>query len=154
MKVSRAMARAGLAAVAVLAAMLPAGCGPSISGPKPGEETSIIQIWQVYRSYRKANKTPPKGPADLQAMQRGFPAALESIRSKEVLVFWGVGLEDGPEAASTVLAYQKDVPEKGGGVLMQDGSSRTMTAEEFRAARKPPGATTDFTLPPAGKKKR
>ena len=60
-----------------------------------------------------------------------------------MLVYWGAGLSDGPDAASTVLAYQKDVPEKGGEVLMQDGTPKKMTADEFKAARKPEGATTD-----------
>ena len=72
-----------------------------------------------------------------------FPAAVASIKSKEVLVYWGVGISDGPEAASTVLAYHKDVPEKGGEVLMQDGTAKKMTAEEFQAAPKPAGATTE-----------
>ena len=40
-----------------------------------------------------------------------------------------------------MLAYHKDVPEKGGEVLMQDGTAKKMTAEEFQAAPKPAGTT-------------
>ena len=60
-----------------------------------------------------------------------------------MLVYWGAGISDEPEAASTVLAYHKDVPEKGGEVLMQNGKARKMTAEEFKAAPKPAGAKID-----------
>lgn len=152
MQTSQAIARAGLAAW--LAAMLLAGCGPSTAPPRSLDEATLNQIWQVFHSYQKGTRPPPRGPADLLPMERNFPAALDSIRSREVLVFWGVGFDEGSEAASTVLAYHMDVPGKGGGVLMQDGTIRTMTAEEFQSARKPPGATTDFQHPPADKKSK
>jgi hypothetical protein len=141
MKGFKVIARIALAAA--LAATIPVGCGSSTAGPKEGEDATIGQIWRIFHSYKKTNKPPPKGPGDLLSMQRAFPAAIDAIQSKQALVYWGVGLEDGAEAASTVLAYQKDVPEKGGAVLMQDGSTRTITAEEFHSARKPPGATTE-----------
>jgi hypothetical protein len=35
-----------------------------------------------------------------------------------------------------VLAYETEVPEKGGAVLMQDGTVKTMTADEFKSAPK------------------
>ncbi len=38
--------------------------------------------------------------------------------------------------SNTVLAYAKDVPEKGGWVLMGDGTARQMTPEEFKKAPK------------------
>jgi hypothetical protein len=152
MEVCKAIARAGLAAV--LTAMLAVGCGPSTAGPRSSEHLSIAQVGQVFHLYQKGNKPPPKGPADLAALQRPFPGAIDSINSRNVLVYWGVGIADGSEAASTVLAYHKDVPQKGGEVLMQDGTARTMTAEEFQAAKKPAGATTDFPPAAAAGKKR
>ena len=106
----------------------------------------------MFHLYQKGQKPPPKGPSDLLPMQRMFPAAVDSIRNKEVLVYWGVGISEAPEAASTVLAYHKDVPEKGGEVLMQDGTAKKMTAEEFEAAPKPAGATTEGAAPTKKKK--
>jgi uncharacterized protein YbaA (DUF1428 family) len=146
------MIRASLAAV--LAAAFTAGCGPSTASPQTHDEAVIKQVWQLYHSYQKRNKEAPKVIADILPMEQNLPAALGAIRSKEVLIYWGVGFSDAAEASSTVLAYQKDVPEKGGDVLMQDGATRTMSAEEFKAANKPAGATTEFQMPAGGKKKR
>jgi hypothetical protein len=145
MHVSKAMAGACVALVA--AAILPVGCDSSTSAPESREELSILQVGQLFHRYQKAQKSPPQGLKDLASAGKILPAAVESIRSKEVLVYWGEGISDAPEAASTVLAYQKDVPEKGGEVLMQDGTARKMTATEFQAARKPPGATTEGAAP-------
>jgi hypothetical protein len=141
MQVSNAIARA--CGAVLLAAILPIGCGPSTTGPESVAQLSIGQVGQIFHFYQKGQKPPPQGLKDIQPLQNQFPAAVASIKSKEVLVYWGVGISDGPEAASTVLAYHKDVPEKGGEVLMQDGTSKKMTAEEFQAAPKPAGATTE-----------
>ncbi len=139
-------------AAATLAAIVASGCGPSSAGPESPAQLSIGQVGQLFHRYQKAGKEPPKGLSDIQTLQRELPAAVESIRSKEVLVYWGVGVSTGSEAASTVLAYHKDVPEKGGEVLMQDGTAKKMTAEEFAAAPKPAGATTEGAAPPKKKK--
>jgi hypothetical protein len=152
MQVSKAIAHA--CAAAVLAAVLPMGCGPSTTGPESHAQLSIAQVGQIFHVYQKREKSPPQGVKDLQSLQNVFPAAVSSIRSKDVLVFWGVGISDGPEAASTVLAYHKDVPDAGGEVLMQDGTAKKMTAAEFQAAKKPPGATTEGATAPAPSKKR
>jgi hypothetical protein len=151
MTVHHAVARAFLAAV--LAATLTAGCGPSTAPPQTREEASIKQVWQLFHSYQKRNKEAPKAMADLLPMEQNFSAALGAIRSKEILLYWGAGFSDAADASSTVLAYHKDVPEKGGDVLMQDGTTRTMSADEFKAAKTPAGATTEFQMPSAGKKK-
>jgi hypothetical protein len=141
MQVSTTIARAGKAAL--LAAILPLGCSTSTVGPESTEQLKILQVGQLFHMFQKGQKSPPTGIKDFARLGSNLPAALSSLRSHDVLVYWGVGLSDGPEAASTVLAYQKDVPEKGGEVLMQDGTARKMTAEEFQAAPKPAGATTD-----------
>jgi hypothetical protein len=115
------------------------------------EQLKVAQVGQLFHIYQKGSKAPPQGIKDIESMKGGVPAAIASIQSKEVLVYWGAGFSGEPGAASTVLAYHKDVPEKGGEVLMQDGKTRTMTAGEFSSAPKPAGATTEGTEP--GKKK-
>jgi hypothetical protein len=149
MHVSNRSARAGVAAV--LVATLPVACGPSTTPPESQAQLSIGQVGQMFHFYQKGQKPPPQGLKDILPLKRQYPAAVQSISSKDVLVYWGVGFSDAPEAASTVLAYHKDVPEQGGEVLMQDGTAKKMTAAEFQAAVKPPGATTEGAAP--GKKK-
>jgi hypothetical protein len=129
-------------AIAVLTVIVPLGCGPSTSGPESHEQLEIMQIGQLFHIYQRGQKPPPQAIGDVERLKDVLPAAVKAVKSKDVIVYWGVGLADGPDAASTVLAYQKDVPEKGGEVLMQDGSAKKMTAEEFNAAKKPPGAKT------------
>ena len=147
----------GVAATALLATAC-IGCGGS--GRSAGEaesieQLSIAQVGQILRIYQKGQKPPPHGIRDLLPLENGYPAAIKSIRDKEVLLYWGVGFTDASDAAGTVLAYQKDVPEKGGEALMQDGTAKILTAEEFQAAAKPPGASTDPGPATAkGKKKR
>jgi hypothetical protein len=156
MQVFQTMRRAGLASLALPAVLALIGCGgPGSSGSeaRSREHYSIGQIGQIFRIYQKGQKPPPKTLKDLLPLQNGFPSAIESLKSREVLVYWGAGISDSSDAASTVLAYQKDVPEKGGEVLMQDGTDRLMTAEEFKAASKPPGASTDDGMT-SKKKKR
>jgi hypothetical protein len=152
MRTSKVFARA--CAAAIVAASVASGCGPSSAGPESHAQLSIAQIGQLFHRYQKGQNSPPRGLDDLQPMQRILPAAFDSIKSRDVLVYWGVGISDAPEAASTVLAYHKDVPEKGGEVLMQDGTARKMTADEFQAAPKPAGATTESAPAPKNKKKR
>lgn len=120
----------------ILAAILP-GCGSGSSAKvESTEQLSIMQVGQIFRLYQKGQKPPPKGVEDFLPMEQGYPAAIGSLKEKDVVVYWGAGLSDGSTASSTVLAYQKEVPEKGGEVLMQDGTARKMTAAEFQAAPK------------------
>jgi hypothetical protein len=121
----------------VLTVIVPVGCGPSTAGPESHEEFTISQVAQIFQMRHRAQKPAPKGIKDVEDRQAVVPAAVAAIKSGDVKVYWGVGIDDGPEAASTVLAFQKDVPENGGEVLMQDGNARRMTAEEFKAAKKP-----------------
>jgi hypothetical protein len=124
----------------ILTVVVPVGCGPSGSAPGSREELTISQVAQIFRMRQRAQKAPPRDIKDIQSQQTVSPAAFAAIKSGEVVVNWGVGLADDTEAAATVLAYQKDVPEKGGEVLMQDGTAKKMTADEFKAAKKPPGS--------------
>jgi hypothetical protein len=138
----------------VLTVIALVGCDSSTAPPRTHEEAAIKQVWQLFHSYQKRGKEAPKAIADFLPMEQNFSAALEAIRSKEVLVYWGAGFSDAADASSTLLAYHRDVPEKGGDVLMQDGTTRTMSAEDFKAAKKPAGASTELQMPAPGKKKR
>jgi hypothetical protein len=56
-------------------------------------------------------------------------------------VFWGTAPSTLPEGAGkTLLVYHKDVPTKGGSVLMADCSTITqLNAEQYKNTPKPQG---------------
>jgi hypothetical protein len=81
----------------------------------------------------------PAGPADLQKYVSEFPEVSQALQNGDIVVYWNIRvpadlLQQG--TSNTVLAYEKDVPAKGGMVLMADGSVREMTAQEFQTAPK------------------
>jgi hypothetical protein len=129
--------------LAALLSALAGGCGETQFGPPPqtAEQESIAQLGWVLGGYR--GKAVPKALKDILSREQGYPAAIGALRNGDLLLYWGVALSDGPDAAGTIVAYCKGVPENGGEVLMQDGTAKAMTADEFKAARKPPGAKTD-----------
>jgi hypothetical protein len=92
-------------------------------------------IAQLYFSFRKSKKPLPKSAKDLAPYQNGYPGVEKAVKG-DIIIQWGAGLSNGPDAANTVLAYEKAAPEHGGAVLTQDGEVRTMTPEQFKAAPK------------------
>jgi hypothetical protein len=151
MSVANAVCRTFLSAAFLAMAF---GCEARPVGPLPQtpEQESIAQLGRALGSFR--GKPAPKVLKDMLSREQGYPAAIGALRNKDVLLYWGVSLADGPNATETVVAFGKDVPEKGGEVLMQDGTVKAMTADEFKAARKPPDAKTDPGSMPLPAKKR
>jgi hypothetical protein len=119
------------------------GCGGS-SRPVTKEdmlETSLNDVGNIYRAFVVAHQKPPKSLKDLAMLERASPAGVVAVRSGNVVVRYGAELPDtdpepGKSSSDQVLAYEKQVPENGGKVLMLDRTVRTMTAEEFQAAPK------------------
>jgi len=117
------------------------GCGGS-TRPVTKEDmltTSLNDVGDIYRAYVLKNKKPPDTLKDLATMERMSPAGVVAVRSGEVIVRFGANLPDtdiepGKSTSEKILAYEKEVPEKGGKVLMLDRTIRTMTADEFKAA--------------------
>ena len=66
-------------------------------------------------------------------MEPAFPEVVKLISGGQCVVVWGCGIKSG---SSAVLAYGKDAETKGGPVLLQDGTVKSMTAAEFAAAPK------------------
>ena len=66
---------------------------------------------------------------------RAYPSAGDKLKSGQIIVFYGVPLQDG--ASDQIIAYEKETPEKGGHVLMVDGKTvKKMTPDEFKSAKK------------------
>jgi hypothetical protein len=120
-----------------------AGCGGPTNQPltKQGEGAlALNDVGELYRIYTAQKKKPPTKIADFVPMEPMSPMGLRAIESGAVIVRFGATMtdtEEGPGKGSSdeVLAYEKDVPNAGGQVLMLDRTLRTMTPEEFKAAK-------------------
>lgn len=119
-----------------------AGCGqPDLQSPEAGDEQRLRDVGELYRVHQALNSKPPQALKDLMQEANGSPSGFEQIRSGDVVVRWDATLPDTKEepgngSTPEILAYLKDVPEKGGLVLMLDRSIRRMTPEEFKDAPK------------------
>jgi hypothetical protein len=121
---------------------LTAGCGGSnaISTPAQQDEGNLRQVGDMYLAYQLANKKAPTKFSDFASVRAVSGNGYDAVQSGAVVLRYGVTLTDtteegGSGPADEVLAYQKDVPEKGGKVLMLNRTTRTMTAEEFKSAK-------------------
>ncbi len=126
-----------------LAALAACGCGSTHQPLTPDQEKAhtLLQVGEMVRSYQISKNKPPDRFADLGSVRAVAGNGYEAVRTGEVVLLYGTPLSDtneepGQSKSDEVLAYQKQVPESGGEVLMLDRSVRTMTADEFKAARK------------------
>jgi predicted amidohydrolase YtcJ len=81
----------------------------------------------------------PTGAQDLQKYLTEFPDVSQALQNGDIVIYWNVRFPDDMQqqgTSNTVLGYEKDVPAKGGMVIMGDGSVREMTAQEFQTAPK------------------
>lgn len=121
-------------ALLVFLAALALGCGGKSGPSSPPEQIRLKEINEMYWHFVRSQKKPPARLGDLAKRQYegNYSGAVQALREGKYLVVWGVNSKD----AGTVLAYEKDVPARGGPVLMADGTVKEMTAEEFRASKK------------------
>ena len=119
------------------------GCGGASNAPvtkEVMEETALSDVAELYRGYTSLKKKPPTKISDFASMEMMSPIGYEAVRSGTIIVRMGAvlpdtGEEPGKGPGDEVLAYQKQVPESGGQVLMLNRTIRKMTAEEFKTAK-------------------
>ena len=133
----------GLILVVGASLALSSGCGSSssstVANPKSQAEfvqdRPLAEVGDLFRVITEDKGSPPASSAEVTKYEKIYPAACGKLKSGEIVVFFGVPLQDG--ASDQVLAYEKKAPESGGRVLMQDGKTiKEMTADEFKAAKK------------------
>lgn len=123
--------------VAGLIYMALPGCGdstPITNEPPPKDaEAALKELAQVYRYIQHQRGRVPSRAEDLYEYEGSLPIALPMVISEDIVVRWGVGYTKG---STDVLAYDKGTPDNGGPVLVRDCEVKTMTAEEFKSAKK------------------
>jgi hypothetical protein len=124
----------------VLAAsvLLLSGCGIQQAAARQKQRNLLTQIGLAYHN---CNDALGHGPVDLAELKKSgeLPAdAAQALQNGDVVLIWEVRIPSGmPQGAPvTVLGYEKDVPTKGGLVLMGDASVVQQTAAEYEAAPK------------------
>ena len=131
------------------------GCGSSqpVATPESATLSKLNDVAELYRVYSITNKKPPKTKAEAAKMENAVPSGLTPINTGDIIVLWGGELTDlneeptGPKS-DKILAYEKDVPAKGGKVLLLDRNIQTMTPADFAAAPK----AAELATEPAKKK--
>jgi hypothetical protein len=104
----------------------------------------LKRLGTAYVNYCDATGKAPTGPKDLEPYYERDAKLTQALDSGQYVFLWNVSFRDlikGSGTSATVVAYEKDVPARGGMVLMGDSSVRRMTAQEFAQAPKatPPG---------------
>jgi hypothetical protein len=94
----------------------------------------LKEILLAYHNYLAKNKgAAPAKAADLGPFLE--KRALARLENKSVVFVYDVTLKDMIQGSSnTILAYEKNAPEKGGMVAYGDGSVKKLTADEFKKA--------------------
>src|SRR5436309_1148614 len=82
------------------------------------QANDLKQIGLAFHSHLDATNKAPEKAEDLSPYFENSKKLLDHLKSKRIEFYYGVGLLQMTEGTSnTVLAYEKDVPEKGGLVL-------------------------------------
>jgi hypothetical protein len=139
-------------------ALLAAGCG----GPNQPRtvhqvgQDNLTEVGELYRHYQFTKQKPPQQLSDFNTLRSMGGNGFEALRGGSIVLRYNAKLPDtdedpGHAESSEVLAYQKEVPENGGYVLMLNRVVKKMTADEFKAAPMPAGSK-EGSPEPAGKK--
>jgi hypothetical protein len=128
-------------ALVVLLVLPLCGCGARQAARRIQTQNDLRLIGLAFFQFDDANsgKAPSKAE-DLKKFLGDSPEAAKKLDSGELVFIYGANVKSmGTGAANTILGYEKDVPTKGGAVLMGDCTVKQMTVQEFGAAAKAKG---------------
>jgi hypothetical protein len=121
------------AVVLVLAPLTGCGGGNARSGASVDSgKAGLEDFSQFLKNLPADGKKPPAKMADFTPLEPMAPVAGDMLKTGSLVYIWGSGIGTG----SAVIAYEKKVETEGGYVLLQDGTVKKMTADEFKAAPK------------------
>jgi len=110
-----------------------AGCGDSKKA-KVGSDAKdpLNELGEMLKSLAEEKRKPPSKMSELESVEPLIPLAGPKIRAGEIVYVWGT---EYAASGTKIAAYEKKVPSEGGWVLLQNGSVKQMTADEFNAAK-------------------
>ncbi len=122
-------------------ALLAAGCESNQqrrTSDQVGQD-NLVQVGELCRHYQFAKKKPPQKLDDLNTVRTQGMNGYQALRSGEIVLLYNATLPDldeepGHAESAEILAYEKQVPESGGSVLLLNRTVKKMTPEEFKAA--------------------
>jgi hypothetical protein len=113
-------------------AMLTSGCAKStFDADLAVEKRELGEIYDSYMFYLKVNERAPTDLSQIDVQEEASTAGNRALREGKYKVAWGVN----DKSAGTILAYGAEAADKGGAVLMANGTVKTMTAAQFNAAK-------------------
>lgn len=112
-----------------------AGCSDKPRKMTLSEErkAELEELGHMLKTLAEEGRKPPTKLAELEPVEPMIPVASPAIRNGDIVYIWGVGYASG---GANVVAYDKSVATEGGYVLLQDGTVKEMSANEFQSAPK------------------
>lgn len=107
------------------------------TGAATGPEAALREVGGLLQAASAG--AAPKKASDLAPFENGYPVGYQAVQTGEVVVVWGAKVPGEGALASApadVIAYEKKAPTSGGWVLLQNMTTKQMTAAEFAAAPK------------------
>ena len=128
--------------IALCCLLMTAGCGSSNRPPTVAEEQegTLLQVGEMVRNYQMTKSKAPTKLSDFSSIRSVAGNGYDAVRAGTVVLRFGAELPDtkeepGQSSSDEVLAYEKQVPEQGGKVLLLNRTIKKMTPEEFKAAK-------------------
>jgi hypothetical protein len=105
-------------------------------------QDNLVQVGELCRIFQFSKKKPPQKLDVFNSLRTQGMNGYEALRNSEIVLLYNATLPDldedpGHAESGEILAYEKQVPESGGSVLLLNRTVKKMTPEEFKAAPRP-----------------
>ncbi|WP_165071342.1 hypothetical protein [Paludisphaera rhizosphaerae] len=128
-----------VAAALMVATVSTPGCGSGADGREavePIEAQGLRNIGKMYSIAAEKLSRPPNTIDEIRKVESEVPGGFSDLGERDVAIYMGAKPAEGPEAAATILAYDRNTPRQGGYALMLDGNVKMFSVDEFKSAKK------------------